>query len=54
MKVIQKTEPKKFATDVIEIIGKPEGKFHFALGAYGENFEQSNIGLRIKKTLSEK
>lgn len=54
MKILRGTELKKFPTDVIEIIGKPEGKFHFALGAYGENFEQSNTGLRIKKTISEK
>ena len=54
MKIIGETEARKFPTDVIEIIGKPEGKFHFALGAYGTDFEQNNIGLRIKKTLGEK
>ncbi|GAB0174209.1 MAG: TRM11 family methyltransferase [Candidatus Altimarinota bacterium] len=54
MKVLQETETKKFATDVIEHIGKPEGKFHFALGVYGEDFEQNHVGLRIKKTLGEK
>ena len=54
MKIVANTNPGKFPTDVIEIIGKPEGKFHFALGAYGETLEQSHVGLRIKKTLSEK
>jgi hypothetical protein len=54
MKILGETEARKFPTDVIETIGKPEGKFHFALGAYGTDLEQSNIGLRIKKTLGEK
>lgn len=54
MKILGETEARKFPTDVIETIGKPEGKFHFALGAYGETLEQSHVGLRIKKTLGEK
>ncbi len=54
MKVMRESDLKRFPTDVIEIIGKPEGKYHFALWVYGENFEQSHVWLRIKKTLSEK
>jgi len=45
-----------FPTDVISIIEsrKDESKIHFALGAYETEFRLSDIGLRIKKTLSEK
>lgn len=43
MKVMRESDLKRFPTDVIEIIGKPEGKYHFALGVYGENFEQSHV-----------
>jgi hypothetical protein len=54
MKIVAESDAKRFPTDVIDHIGKPEGKYHFALGVYGENLEQSHVGLRIKKTLSEK
>jgi tRNA G10 N-methylase Trm11 len=54
MQIQRESDLKRFPTDVIEIIGKPDGKYHFALWVYGENFEQSHVWLRIKKTLSEK
>jgi tRNA G10 N-methylase Trm11 len=53
MRLIGETDEKKFPTDVIHAIGKPEGKYTFALGSYGVEYRSSDIGLRIKKTLSE-
>jgi hypothetical protein len=56
MKVISETDTKRFPTDVIAHIrktGNTAGKNTFALGAYGLDFQLSNIGLRIKKTLQE-
>lgn len=53
MRLIGETEEKRFPTDVIREIGKPEGKYVFALGVYGGEFRLSDIGLRIKKTLKD-
>ena len=35
MRLIGETDEKRFPTDVIREIGKPEGKYNFALGVYG-------------------
>jgi tRNA G10 N-methylase Trm11 len=53
MRLIGETEEKRFPTDVIREIGKPEGKYVFALWVYGGEFRLSDIGLRIKKTLKD-
>lgn len=53
MRLIGETDEKRFPTDVIREIGKPEGKYVFALGVYGGEFRLSDIGLRIKKTLKD-
>ena len=53
MRVIDETDEKRFPTDIIREIGKPEGKYTFALGSYGCEYRLSDIGLRIKKTLQE-
>jgi tRNA G10 N-methylase Trm11 len=53
MRVLSETEEKKFPTDVIQAIGKPEGKYTFALWVYGGEYKLSDIGLRIKKTLMD-
>lgn len=53
IRILSETDEKRFPTDVIREIGSPEGKYTFALGVYGGEFRLSDIGLRIKKTLSE-
>ncbi len=53
MRLVGETDEKRFPTDVIREIGKPEGKYVFALGVYGGEFRLSDIGLRIKKTLKD-
>ncbi len=53
MRVIGETDEKRFPTDVIRAIGKPEGKYNFALGVYGGEYRLSDIGLRVKKTLHD-
>lgn len=55
MKVIGKTDERKFATDVIVQIklAQSDGKMTFALGAYWIDYRTSDIGLRIKKTLTD-
>ena len=53
MRLIGETDEKRFPTDVIREIWKPEGKYGFALGVYGGEFRLSDIGLRIKKTLKD-
>ncbi len=54
MKIVWESDDKRFATDVIEQIKKKsEGKITFALGAYGLEYRTSDIGLRIKKSLSD-
>lgn len=55
IELIAETDEKRFPTDVIREIraqGK-DGKMNFALGAYGLEYRLSDIGLRIKKTLSD-
>lgn len=55
IELIAETDEKRFPTDVISEIrahGK-DGKMNFALGAYGLEYRLSDIGLRIKKTLSD-
>ncbi len=54
--ILDHTTASSFPTDVISIIenGRHDGKIHFALGAYETEFRLSDIGLRIKKTLSER
>ena len=54
MEILGETTEEKFPTDIISHIGKPNGKYTFALGAYGLEYRLSDIGLRIKKTLTEK
>lgn len=56
IEILDHTTQSSFPTDVISIIenGKHDGKIHFALGAYETEFRLSDIGLRIKKTLSER
>jgi tRNA G10 N-methylase Trm11 len=53
MRLIGETDEKRFPTDVIREIGKPEGKYTFALWVYGGEFRLSDIGLRIKSTLKD-
>lgn len=53
IRIIGETDEKKFPTDVIREVGKPTGKYTFALGVYGGEFRLSDIGLRIKKTLQD-
>lgn len=55
IELISETDEKRFPTDVISEIRahEKEGKMNFALGAYGLEYRLSDIGLRIKKTLSD-
>lgn len=50
------SSPETFPTDTIALISgqRHESKITFALGAYGLEYRLSDIGLRIKKTLTEK
>lgn len=57
IRIIDETDEKRFPTDVIQSIentAKQWSKITFALGTYGLEYRVSDIGLRIKKTLSEK
>ena len=54
MRITSETDERRFPTDVItEIKKKSEGKITFALGAYGLEYRTSDIGLRIKKSMSD-
>lgn len=50
------SSPETFPTDTIALITweRHESKITFALGTYGLEYRLSDIGLRIKKTLTEK
>ncbi len=50
------SSPETFPTDTIALIiwERHESKITFALGTYGLEYRLSDIGLRIKKTLTEK
>lgn len=50
------SSPETFPTDTIALISgqRHESKITFALGAYGLEYRLSDIGLRVKKTLTEK
>jgi tRNA G10 N-methylase Trm11 len=54
IRIVGETDEGRFPTDVIATIGKPDWKYTFAIGSYGVEYRSSDIGLRIKKTLSEK
>ncbi len=57
MRIISETDERKFPTDVIsqvENTEKKSGKITFALWAYGLEYRASDVGLRIKKALTEK
>jgi hypothetical protein len=43
MRILSETDEKKFPTDIIHTVGKPSGKYNFALGVYGGEYRLSDI-----------
>lgn len=56
IKILSEIEPQAFPTTVLEHIYSTHtpGKLSFALGSYGTNLPISEMGMRMKKSLSEK